>query len=160
MAKGLRKPIARSTHTRAGTLCPSGAPAATTPYCRRGGVYSGGGDERGGHVKSRGREDGRLGLRVRPRHDGGMAPGATHNARGASSRTRSRGRGVRKATPRYHRSLPGGPISVASTAAVAAAATTTAGTFPRLRGDQHGTSRFSASSPHLKVDARGPNRGA
>ena len=33
MAKGLRKPIARPTHTRKGTLCPSSAPAATAPYC-------------------------------------------------------------------------------------------------------------------------------
>ena len=53
MAKGIRKPIARSTHTRAGTLCPSRAPAATASYCRIGGVYSGGGRERGGGVKSR-----------------------------------------------------------------------------------------------------------
>ena len=52
MAKGLRKSITRSTHTRAGTLCPSRAPAATAPYFRRGGVYSGGGCEQGGRVKS------------------------------------------------------------------------------------------------------------
>ena len=57
MAKGLRKPIARSLHTRADTLCPSRAPAATAPFCRRGGVYSGGGRERGGRIKSRRRED-------------------------------------------------------------------------------------------------------
>ena len=88
MAKGLRKPIARSTHTRAGTLFPSRAPAATALYCRRRGVYSGGGRERGGRVKSRRRGDGKLGQRVRPRqHGGGVAPGATHNARGASGRT-------------------------------------------------------------------------
>ena len=61
MAKGLRKPVARSTHTRAGALYPSSAPAATAPYCRRGGVYSRGGRERGGRVKSRQRDDGRIG---------------------------------------------------------------------------------------------------
>ena len=38
--------------------------------------------------------------------------------------------------------------------------TTTAGTFPRLWGDLRGTSRYSASSPHCKVDARGSSRGA
>ena len=59
--------------------------------------------------------------------------------------------GVRKATPRYHRSPPVGTISVISMAAVAAtrvttaapavraATATTAGTFPRLWGDLRGT---------------------
>ena len=58
-AKGLRKAIARSTHARAGTHCPSRALTATTPDCQRRGVYSG-----GGRVKSRQRENGRLGQRV------------------------------------------------------------------------------------------------
>ena len=81
MTKGLRKPFARSTHTRAGTLCLSRAPAATDPYCRKGGVYSGGGRERGGGVKSRRREDVSPGQQVRPRqYDEGVAPGATRNA--------------------------------------------------------------------------------
>ena len=52
MTKGLRKSIARSTHTRAGTLCPSRGLATTAPYCRAGGVYSG-----GGRVKSRWRKE-------------------------------------------------------------------------------------------------------
>ena len=73
MAKGLRKPIARLTDTRAGPFCPSRAPAALDPHCRRRGVYSGGGRERRGRVKSRRREGNRLGQRVRPRHDGGGA---------------------------------------------------------------------------------------
>ena len=93
MVKGLWNPIARSTHTRADTFCPSRVPAATAPYCRREGVYSGGGRHRRGGVTSRRREDVRLGQRVQPRHhDGGVAPGATRNARGASGRTWSRGR--------------------------------------------------------------------
>ena len=90
MTKGLRKPIARSTNTRAGTLCPSRA-----PYCRRGGVYNGGGREWRGRVKSKRREYERLGQRVRPRHGGGITSGATRNARGASGRTWSRGLGQR-----------------------------------------------------------------
>ena len=50
-------------------------------------------NERGGGVKSRWREDVRIGQQVQPRqHDGGVAPGATRNARGASGRTWSRGR--------------------------------------------------------------------
>ena len=94
MAKGLRKPIARSTHTGADTLCLSRAPAAAAPYCQRGGVYSGGGCERGGGVKSRRKEGARLGQRVQPRQrSGGVAPGVTRNARGASGRIRSRGSG-------------------------------------------------------------------
>ena len=56
LGKGLRKPIAKSTHTRASTLRPTHAPAATAPYCRRGGVYSGGGRERGGRVKIKAKE--------------------------------------------------------------------------------------------------------
>ena len=105
MAKGLRKSIARSTHTRADTLCPSHAPAATAPYCQRGGVSSGegrerGGRERGGGVRSRWREDVRLGQRVQPRqHDGGVALDATRNARGASGRTWSRDSGVEEGNP-------------------------------------------------------------
>ena len=99
LAKGLRKPITRSTHTRAGTPCPFRAPAATAPYCRKGGVYSGGGGDRGGRVKSRRREDGRLIQQVRPRHDGGVAPGATRNARGASGRAWRRGRGAAEGNP-------------------------------------------------------------
>ena len=128
--------------------------------------------QRGRRVKSRRREGGILKQLVRPRHDGGMAPGAIHNARGASGKNWSRGRrGVRKATPRDHRSPPGGPISVASTAAVAAEAATIvapevtaatetrAGTFPRLLGDLRGTWRVSASSPQFKANKRGPSRG-
>ena len=340
MAKGLRKPIARSTHTGADTLCLSRAPAAAAPYCQRGGVYSGGGRERGGGVKPRRKEGARLGQRVQTRQrSGGAAPGVTRNARGASGRiwsrgsggaeddtptpsppprrggasgrTRSRGsggaegnpptpsasprrggasgrmrsrgsggaegnpptpsasprrggasgrmrsrgsggaegnpptpsaslrrggasgkicsrghggadgnpstpavspgrggasgricsrvrggvdgnpstpavspgrggasgkicsrgHGVRKATPRHHRSPPGGPISVASTATVAAtaartavpaataAAATTTGTFPPSRGDLRGTWRLLASSPHYRAATRGLSRG-
>ena len=48
-------------------LPPPRAPAAIAPYCRRGGVYSGGGRERGGSAESRRREGGRrFGRRVRP----------------------------------------------------------------------------------------------
>ena len=36
MTKGLRKPIARSTHTRADILCPSRAPEATAPIAEEG----------------------------------------------------------------------------------------------------------------------------
>ena len=64
MAKGLRKPIARSTDTRAGLFCPSRAPAALALHCQRGGVYSRRGRERGGRVKSRRKEGNILGQRV------------------------------------------------------------------------------------------------
>ena len=94
MARGLRKSIARSTHTGADTLCLSRAPAAAAPYCQRGGVYSGGGREREGGVKSRRKEGARRGQRVQPQQrSGGVAPGVTRNARGASGRMRSRGSG-------------------------------------------------------------------
>ena len=46
MARGLRKSIARSTHTGTDTLRLSRTPAVAAPYCQRGGVYSGGGRER------------------------------------------------------------------------------------------------------------------
>ena len=132
MARGLRKSIARSTHTGADTLRLSRAPAAAAPYCQRGGVYSGGGRERGGGVKSRRKEGARRGQRVQPRQrSGGVAPGVTRNARGASGRIRSRGSGgaegnpptaaesgagaagVRKTTPRHHRPPPGGEAPAA-----------------------------------------------
>ena len=100
MARGLRKSIARSTHTRADTLRLSRAPAAAAPYCQRGGVYSGGGRERGGGVKSRRKEGARRGQRVQPRQrSGGVAPGVTRNARGASGRIRSRGSGGAEGNP-------------------------------------------------------------
>ena len=98
-AKGIWKSTAKSTHTGADTLCLSRTPAAAAPYCQRGGVYSGGGRERGGRergrgVKSRRKEGARLGQRVQPRQrSGGVAPGVTRNARGASGRIRSRGSG-------------------------------------------------------------------
>ena len=99
-AKGLWKSTAKSTHTGADTLCLSRAPAAAAPYCRRGGVYSGGGRERGGGVKSRPKEGARLGQRVQPRQrSGGVAPGVTRNARGASRRIRSRGSGGAESNP-------------------------------------------------------------
>ena len=69
--------------------CPSRAPAALAPHCRRGGVYSGGGRERGGRVSLSWREGGRVGQRVRPRHDGGGAR-PTRNAQGTSGRSWSR----------------------------------------------------------------------
>ena len=108
MAKGLRKPIARSPHTGADTLCLSRAPAAAAPYCQRGGVYSGGGRERGGGVKSRRKEGARLGQRVQPRpRSGGVAPGVTRNARGASGRMRSRGGGGAEGNPPTPSASPG-----------------------------------------------------
>ena len=100
MAKGLRKPIARSTHTGADTLCLSRAPAAAVPYCQRGGVYSGEGHERGEGVKSRRKEGARLRQRVQPRQrSGDVAPGVTRNTRGASGRMRSRGSGGAEGNP-------------------------------------------------------------
>ena len=55
-------------------LPPPRVPAATAPYCRRGGVYSGGGREREGSAESRRREGGRrFGRRVRLRRHGGGA---------------------------------------------------------------------------------------
>ena len=149
MARGLLTPIARSTHTGADTLCLSRAPAAAAPYCQRGGVYSRGGRERGGGVKSRRKEGARLGQRVQPRQrSGGAAPGVTRNARGASGRIRSRGSGgaegnpptpsassggkapaaelgagaagVRKATPQHHRPPSGGEAPAAELGAGAA----------------------------------------
>ena len=108
MAKGPRKPIARSTHTGADTLCLSRAPAAAAPYCQRGGVYSGGGRERGGGVKSRRKEGARLGKRVQPRQrSGGVPPGVTCNARGASGRNRSRGSGGAEGNPPTPSASPG-----------------------------------------------------
>ena len=108
MARGLRKPIARSTHTGADTLCLSRAPAAAAPYCQRGGVYSGGGRERGGGVKSRRKEGAKLGQRVQPRQrSGGAAPGVTRNARGASGRIRSRGSGGAEGNPPTPSASPG-----------------------------------------------------
>ena len=108
MAKGPRKPITRSTHTGADTLCLSRAPAAAAPYCQRGGVYSGGGRERGGGVKSRRKEGARLGQRVQPRQrTGGVAPGVTRNARGASGRNRSRGSGGAEGNPPTPSASPG-----------------------------------------------------
>ena len=108
MSKGPRKPIARSTHTGADTLCLSRAPAAAAPYCQRGGVYSGGGRERGGGVKSRRKEGARLGQRVQPRQrSGGVAPGVTRNARGASGRNKSRGSGGAEGNPPTPSASPG-----------------------------------------------------
>ena len=102
-----------------------------------------------------------------PRHQrfppGGEAPAAKYVAAAT---------GVRKVTPRHHRSPPGGPISVASTATVAAtaartavpaataAAATTVETFPPTHGDLRGTWRPSASSPYYRAATRGLSRGA
>ena len=122
MARGLRKSIARSTHTGADTLRLSRAPAAAAPYCQRGGVYSGGGRERGGGVKSRRKEGARRGQRVQPRQrSGGVAPGVTRNARGASGRIRSRGSGGAEGNPpTHHRPPPGGEAPAAESGAGAA----------------------------------------
>ena len=107
-AKGLWKSAAKSTHTGADTLCLSRAPAAAAPYCQRGGVYSGGGRERGGGVKSRRKEGARLGQRVQPRQrSGGVTPGVTRNARGASGRIRSRGSGDAEGNPPTPSASPG-----------------------------------------------------
>ena len=173
MVKGLRKLIARLTYTRADTLCPSSAPAANAPNCRRGGVYSGRGRERGERAKSRRREDERLGQRVQLRHHDGwwpLVPSVTRETPAAKPRTGAAG--VRKATLRHHRSPSGGPISVASTAVVVAAAAamtaaavtvataTTAGMFPRSRGEYSAIWRFLLRFSHCKPDAWGPSRGA
>ena len=108
MARGLRKSIARSTHTGADTPRLSRTPAAAAPYCQRGGVYSGGGRERGGGVKSRRKEGARRGQRVQPRQrSGGVALGVTRNARGASGRIRSRGSGGAEGNPPTPSASPG-----------------------------------------------------
>ena len=107
-AKELWKSTAKSTHTGEDTLCLSRAPAAAAPYCQRGEVYSGGGRERGGGVKSRRKEGARLGQRVQPRQrSGGVAPGVTRNARGASGRIRSRGGGGAEGNPPTPSAYPG-----------------------------------------------------
>ena len=107
-AKGLWKSTAKSTHTGADTLRLSRAPAAAAPYCQRGGVYSGGGRERGGGVKSRRKEGARLEQRVQPRQRSeGLAPGVTRNARGASGRIRSRGSRGAEGNPPTPSASPG-----------------------------------------------------
>ena len=78
-------------------------PAAAAPYCQRGGVYSG-----GGGVKSRRKEGARRGQRAQPRQrSGGVAPGVTRNARGASGRIRSRGSGGAEGNPPTPSASPG-----------------------------------------------------
>ena len=56
---------------------------------------------------SRRREGGKNVQRVRPRHYGGVAPGATRNARGASDRTWSRGRRGAEGNPPTSSVSPG-----------------------------------------------------
>ena len=121
MAKGPRKPIARSTHTGADTLCLSRAPAAAAPYCQRGGVYSGGGRERGGGVKSRRKEGARLGQRVQPRQrSGGVAPVLPATREAPAAEIGAGAAGVRKVTPQHHRPPPGGEAPPAELGAGAA----------------------------------------
>ena len=92
-AKGLWKSNAKSTHTGADTLCLFRAPAAAAPYCQRGGAR---------------KEGARLGQRVQPRQrSGGVAPGVTRNARGASGRIRSRGSGGAEGNPPTPSASPG-----------------------------------------------------
>ena len=103
-AKGLWKSTAKSTHTGADTLCLSRAPAATAPYCQRGGVHSGGGRELGGGVKSRRKEDARLGQRVQPRQrSGGVALVLPATCEAPAAELGAGAAGVRKATPQHHR---------------------------------------------------------
>ena len=161
MAKGPRKPIARSTHTRAGTLCPFRAPAATAPYCRRGRVYKGeGASGEGASNPGGGRMEG-LDSKFDLDNMTEVWPPVPPAPREAPATEPGSGvAGVWKATPRHHRSPTGWPISVASTAAVAAAAVMTAapavtavtatiaGTFPRSWGDLRVNWRFSSSSPN------------
>ena len=108
---------------------------------------------------------------------GGEAPAAELGAGAA---------GARKATPRHHRSPPGEPISVASTATVAAespaaaaaaaaaaaeaaAAETAAaepaatpapaeGASPHSRGEKRTDRSGTGRYPHFKADARGPSQ--
>ena len=78
------------------------------PLLPKRGFYSGGGGERVGGIKSRWREDVRLGQRARPRkHDEGVPPGATRNTLGACGRTRSRGRGGAEGNPTTPSISPG-----------------------------------------------------
>ena len=112
--------------TACATIAPGMTNAPTTPtdinilHCTFGhthevllkkeqqGVYSGGGRERGGGVKSRRKEGARLGQRVQPRQrSGGVAPGVTRNARGASGRIRSRGSGGAEGNPPTPSASPG-----------------------------------------------------
>ena len=103
--EGATEPIARSTHTRVGTLCPSRAPAATAPYSRRGVVYSWKGREQKGASNQGGERIEDLGsesdldnmTKVWP-----PVPPATRKAIAAEPGAGATG--VRKATPRHHRS--------------------------------------------------------
>ena len=121
MARGLRKSIARSTHTGADTLRLSRAPAAAAPYCQRGGVYSGGGRERGGGVKSRRKEGARRGQRVSLGNAAEVWPPVLPATREALAAELGAGAaGVRKATPQHHRPPPGGEAPAAESGAGAA----------------------------------------
>ena len=127
MAKGLRKPIARSIHTGEDTLCPSRAPTATAPVVEEGDSTAGEGasgegtsNQDGGRMEDLNSEsDLDNMMEVWP-----PVPPATREALAAEPGAGAAG--VRKATPRHLRFPPGEPVSVVSTAAVAAAAAMTA----------------------------------
>ena len=173
MVKELRKPIARSTHTRASTLYRSRAPQQLPPIAEEGTSTAGEGasgkdasNQGEGTMEDLDSESDLDMTEVWP-----PVPPETREEAPAAETGDGTAR-VREATPQHHRSPLGGPISVAPTVAVAtpaaatgppavtAATATTAGTFPRSWQDLRGAWRFSVSSPHLKADARGPIRGA
>ena len=121
MARGLRKSIARSTHTGADTLRLSRTPAAAAPYCQRGGVYSGGGRERGGGVKSRRRRVQGVDSEFSLGNAAEVWPPVLPATREALAAELGAGAaGVRKATPQHHRPPPGGEAPAAESGAGAA----------------------------------------
>ena len=120
-ARGLRKSIARSTHTGADTLRLSRTPAAAAPYCQRGGVYSGGGRERGGGVKSRRRRVQGVDSEFSLGNAAEVWPPVLPATREALAAELGAGAaGVRKATPQHHRPPPGGEAPAAESGAGAA----------------------------------------
>ena len=121
MAKGPRKPIARSTHTGADTLCLSRAPAAAAPYCQRGGVYSGGGASGEGASNQGGRRVQGLDSEFNPGNAAEVWPPVLPATREAPAAEIGAGAaGVRKATPQHHRPPPGGEAPPAELGAGAA----------------------------------------
>ena len=121
MARGLRKSIARSTHTGADTLRLSRAPAAAAPIVKEGECTSGEGASGEGASNQGGRRvqgvDSEFSL-------GNAAevwpPGVTRNARGASGRIRSRGSGGAEGNPPTPSASPGREAPAAESGAGAA----------------------------------------
>ena len=148
-AKGLRKPIARSTDIRAGPFCSSRAPATLAPIAENVKSKAGEGASGEGALS----QDGGRVADLDSESDldmTGVGPVLPATRKAPAAEAGAETGGVAEGSPRHHRPPPGGPKSAVSTTAATPAAAATAAT-PKMTAPVGGATTATPAKPAISA---------